>query len=195
MDKIHKLLPIQQRDLRSPVVLAFNVLTNHYLAFGTSHYKSLTKIISRYNQVDKFYLLPNVTSVSMSVEQRGAQLAERLKELAARENIGGRVHLVTHSFCGVDARAAISLYGADANLVRSLTTVSSPHHGCRLVDNCAKYPARFQIELAEKAFEAVGLSQGSVQEFTSGNLTDFNRVAEDVSDVDYYSIGAYKQRL
>jgi hypothetical protein len=75
MDKIRKVLPIQQRDLRSPVVLAFNVLTNHYLAYGTSHYKAVAKIISRYNQVDKFYLLPNVTSVSMSIEERGAQLA------------------------------------------------------------------------------------------------------------------------
>jgi triacylglycerol esterase/lipase EstA (alpha/beta hydrolase family) len=85
-----------------------------------------------------------------------------LKELAAKEGFGDkRVHLVAHSFCGVDARAAISLYGADAAVVKSLTTVSSPHQGSRLIDNCAKYPARFQIEMAEKAFEAVGLSQGS----------------------------------
>ena len=102
--------------------------------------------------------------------------------------------MIAPSFTGVDARAAISLFGASAH-VRSLTTVCSPHHGMRLIDNCSKMPERFLIEDAEKALEAVGVSQKSAQEFTSSNISDFNRVAEDVSSVDYYSLGAHKQRL
>jgi hypothetical protein len=31
--------------------------------------------------------------------------------------------------------------------------------------------------MAEKAFEVVGLSQGSTQEFTAKNISDFNRAA------------------
>jgi len=102
--------------------------------------------------------------------------------------------LVTHSFCGIDSRAAISLFGA-GSAVRTLTTVCSPHHGMRLIDNGLKFPEKCPIELAEKAFEAVGLSQKSAQEFTSENISDFNKVAEDARGVEYFSIGAHKQRL
>ena len=157
MDKIQRRLPIQQRTLRTPVVFAFNVLLNHYLALKTSHYNAIQKIFQKYNNVDNFYLLPNVTNVSMNIEQRGAKLAQGLDELVKNEGLD-RVHLVTHSFCGVDSRAAISLFGASSN-VRSLTTVCSPHLGMRLVDNCIRYPERCPLELAEKAIEAVGLTQ------------------------------------
>jgi len=56
-------------------------------------------------------------------------------------------------------------------------------------------PDRFLIEDCEKAFEAVGVSQKSAQEFTSSNIEDFNGLAENVRGVDYYSIGAHKSRL
>ena len=72
MDKLYKRLPIQNRNLRSPVVFAFNILTTHFMAFNTAHYRVLQKLIESENQVDKFYLLPNVTRVSMTIEERGA---------------------------------------------------------------------------------------------------------------------------
>jgi hypothetical protein len=53
-------------------------------------------------------------------------------------------------------------------------------------------PERYLIEDGEKALEAVGVSQKSAQEFTSSNISDFNRVAEDVRGVDYFSVGAHK---
>jgi hypothetical protein len=49
MDKIQRKLPIQNRNLRSPVVFAFNVLANHYLAYGTSQYKTVQRMIQKYN--------------------------------------------------------------------------------------------------------------------------------------------------
>ena len=118
-------------------------------------------------------------------------MAQGLAQLSKREGFKGQAHVVTNSFCGVDARAAIALYGASAN-VRSLTTICSPHKGMRLIDNCSKMPERFLIEDCEKAFEAVGVSQKSAQEFTSSNLKDFNGVAENVRGVDYFSIGSHK---
>jgi hypothetical protein len=62
----------------------------------------------------------------------------------------------------------------------------------RLIDNYSKMPERYLIEDGEKALEAVGVSQKSAQEFTSSNISDFNRVAEDVRGVDYFSVGAHK---
>ena len=79
--------------------------------------------------------------------------------------------------------------------MKTLTTVSSPHLGSRLIDNCAKYPNRFPLELSEKAIEAVGLSQKNVQEFTSENINDFNKIAENAPNIEYFSLGAYKNRL
>ena len=114
-------------------------------------------MIQKYNQVDRFYLVPNITSVSMSIEQRGAQLAANIKELALREKIES-AHIITHSFAGIDVRAALSLYGIDGNLAQSLSTICTPHLGMRLIDNIGKWPGKYTLESAEKAFEAVGLS-------------------------------------
>ena len=50
-----------------------------------------------------------------------------------------RVHLVTHSFAGVDARAAISMFDADQD-VRSLTTLATPHLGLTLIQNIMDSP-------------------------------------------------------
>ena len=102
------------------------------------------------------------------------------------------MHVVAHSFTGVDARAAVSLFGGAA-CVQSLTTVCTPHRGMRLIDNCHKHPEKYVIENADKAFEAVGLSQKNAQEFTTRNMMDFNKVAEDQLGVDYFSVGAQKQ--
>ena len=44
----------------------------------------------------------------------------------------------------------------------------------------------------ERAFEMLGLTRRSANEFTSTNLADFNTVCADIPGVDYYSIGAYK---
>ena len=195
MDKIHRRIPLQHRNVRQPVVFAFNILLNHYLAFNTQHYHAVKNLFQGYNQLeDNFYLLPNVTNVSMSIEQRGALLAQNLAQLSKHHGFKSQAHLVTHSFCGVDARAALSMYGASAH-VRSLTTVCSPHRGMRLMDNYSTMPERFLIEDSEKAFEAVGVSQKAAQEFTTENIGDFNKIAEDVAGVDYFSIGAHKERL
>lgn len=131
----------------------------------------------------------------MTIEQRGALLAQGLKELSEREGFKSKkAHLITHSFTGIDSRAAISLFGASAQ-VRSLTTLCTPHKGMRLIDNCTLHPERCQLEMAEKAIEAVGLSQRSAQEFNSANIRDFNNVAENVEGVEYFSLGAHKERL
>ena len=72
--------------------------------------------------------MPNIVSPVATIEERSKQLAENL----ARKEFSERVHLVTHSFAGVDARAAISLHGADET-VQSLTTIATPHTGLRLI--------------------------------------------------------------
>ncbi len=61
------------------------------------------------------------------------------------------------------------------------------------MDNIHKSPARNVIEMIDKVFESVGLSQKNSHEFTSENILNFNTIAEDSPYVDYYSVGAQKQ--
>jgi triacylglycerol lipase len=44
-----------------------------------------------------------------------------------------KCHLVAHSFTGIDARAAITMFDAHKH-VESLTTICTPHLGMKLID-------------------------------------------------------------
>lgn len=68
MDKIHRKNPIKARQVKQPVVFAFNILVNHYLAYRTQPYQAVQRIIQNYNKVNNFHLLPNVTNISMTIE-------------------------------------------------------------------------------------------------------------------------------
>ena len=72
MDKLQKHFPIRNRKVKHPIVFTFNILMSHFLAYKQSHYLAIQKIIQHYNKVDNFYLLPNITNVSMTIEERGA---------------------------------------------------------------------------------------------------------------------------
>lgn len=195
MENLRRALPIRKYALRDPIVFAFNIHLSHYNAFGTKHYDRIkAALLEKENaglDPEKVILLPNVTNLTSSIESRGASLAKNLSRKLDKMKVD-RCHLVSHSFTGVDARAAISMYGA-ADRVQSLTTLSSPHHGLRLID-LALQSGRFDNEamLIEKAFEMLGLTRRSAEEFTSSNMADFNTVCDNASRVDYFSIGAYK---
>ena len=75
--------------------------------------------------------MPNVVTPTATIEERAKALAEKLDMMAHKHN--DKVHLVTYSFGGIDARAAISMFDAH-EFVQSLTTICSPHHGLRLID-------------------------------------------------------------
>lgn len=63
----------------------------------------------------------------------------------------------------------------------------------RIIDKAmSSEVANTQVNLMERAFEMVGLTRRSANEFTSANLADFNTICTDVPSVDYYSIGAWK---
>ena len=78
-----------------------------------------------------------------------------------------KVHLIAHSFAGIDARCAISMMGLHEN-VHSLTTLCTPHHGCAIIEKSNKCPQSVgEISHSEKAIEALGLSMANAQEFSA----------------------------
>ena len=84
-----------------------------------------------------------------------------------------KCHLVAHSFTGIDARAAISMFGANKSIA-SLTTICTPHKGLKLMDLFLETPHKSTMDSGldnlERVFEVLGLTGKSVEEFTSHNI-------------------------
>ncbi|MCL2594115.1 MAG: alpha/beta fold hydrolase [Promicromonosporaceae bacterium] len=66
-----------------------------------------------------------------SVADAGEQVAEMIDQVIA-ESGAEKVNIIAHSKGGLDSRWAISVLGR-AKAVASLTTISTPHHGCAYV--------------------------------------------------------------
>ena len=97
------------------------------------HYDAMVKALKKQKNVSEVIFLPNIVSPVATIEDRAKQLSQLLAKKQRSGDIpDSRAHLITHSFAGVDARVAISLFGASAQ-VRSLSTLSTPHEGLRLV--------------------------------------------------------------
>jgi len=67
-----------------------------------------------------------------------------------------KCHLVTHSFTGIDARAAVSMFEANKN-VSTLTTICTPHHGMSLIDKIQSQGHQ-NISNLDRVFENLGLT-------------------------------------
>lgn len=67
-----------------------------------------------------------------SVSDSAEELAERIKKLV-EETGCGKLNIIAHSKGGLDCRYAIQNHGI-GEYVASLTTVNSPHRGCKFAD-------------------------------------------------------------
>jgi hypothetical protein len=72
MDKLQKHLPIRKRHIKQPVIFTFNIILNQFLSYKTTHYLPVQNVFTRGSNIDSFHLLPNVSNVSMTIEERGA---------------------------------------------------------------------------------------------------------------------------
>lgn len=134
----------------------------------------------------------NVTSPMWTIEQRAEAMADQVAKISKKS--GQPIHLIAHSFAGVDARYAISQMGK--RHVQSLTTLCSPHRGMTLVDKALQHPAEFgDLSQSDRAFDVLGMSTRNVAEFTSKNMAAFNEVVADKRNCNYFSFGAKKKEL
>ena len=130
MDKLIRNVGIREsHKLQRPIVFATNIATSYYKAMGSGFYDKIINQFKRQPNIGEVIFLPNVVSPMYSIEERGEALAERVVKLGK----GDKVHLVAYSFCGIDARAALSFNNLDSH-VASLTTLCSPHKGLFLMD-------------------------------------------------------------
>ncbi len=71
-------------------------------------------------------------SSALSVADSAAELKETIERIVTETGCG-KVNIIAHSKGGLDSRWAISRLGCD-RYVASLTTVNTPHRGCRFAD-------------------------------------------------------------
>ena len=70
-----------------------------------------------------------------TIEYNAGDIKKKIMEVMEREGCD-KVNIIAHSKGGLDARYAISVLGMEDH-VASLTTMSTPHRGCKFVDKLA----------------------------------------------------------
>lgn len=124
--------------------------------------------------------------------------AEELKEniLKIINDTGcEKVNIIAHSKGGLDSRYAISCLGLD-KYVASLTTISTPHRGCKFVEYLLdKLPDKlinFITEKYNKTYIKLGDKNpdflSGVKDLTARNCTEFNKKVLDAEGVYYQSV-------
>jgi triacylglycerol lipase len=118
----------------------------------------------------------------------------RDKILAVLEVTGAeKVNIIAHSKGGLDSRYAISRLGME-DKVASLTTICTPHRGCRFVDKACGLPDglyRAVAKFFDNAFRKIGDKQPdfytATRQFSTAASESFNQGTPDSPKVYYQS--------
>jgi triacylglycerol lipase len=169
-------------------------LTRHPLVFchgmlGLSALRmQLPERLNYFHALDPFLrergfraLYPDVPATG-GVAERAAKLKEQILCWTDEP-----INLIAHSMGGLDCRHMIT-HLAMADRVRSLTTISTPHHGTYLADWFIRnYRHRFPLLFA---MEALGVSMAGFRACLPAACAEFNARTPDAPGVRYFSYGA-----
>lgn len=104
-----------------------------------------------------------------------------------------KVNLIAHSKGGLDARYTISKLNM-GEYVASLTTICTPHRGCRFVDYACRLPDglyHFIAKLFDSGFRRIGDKNPdfytATRQFSTQASLKFNKEVEDVPGIYYQS--------
>lgn len=148
-------------------------------------------------------LIKNGCEIYYGKQQSANKIAKSASEL--KENIMKiinetgckKVNIIAHSKGGLDSRYAISMLGLN-EYVASLTTISTPHKGCKFVDYLLnKIPdsvQKFVDKKYNKLFMKLGDKDpdflGGVYDLTYKNCEEFNKKVVKAEGVYYQSVGS-----
>lgn len=122
-----------------------------------------------------------------SIEHRGAALTDYISHHAN----GRAVNIVAHSMGGLDSRYMISQLKPSNVVVKSLTTIATPHHGSAFADYVFEKIGRDRLPRVYQAMERLGVPTGAYSQLTRAYMADeFNPKTPDREDVRYFSYGA-----
>ena len=127
-----------------------------------------------------------------TIETNGKHLTERINQIIEETN-AKKVNIIAHSKGGLDIRYAISTLGM-GDMVASLTTISTPHHGSKAIDILMKFPRpfiKFGCFWADCWFRLLGDKNPSTYKvlcsFTTEEAAKFNAENLDCNDILYQS--------
>lgn len=141
-------------------------------------------------------LIRNGATVFYGKQQSAAAIADSAAELKARilgiisETNCGKVNIIAHSKGGLDSRYAVSCLGLDS-CVASLTTINSPHLGCKWVDDILKKIPDSIVQKIARRYNSVFSKLGDTNpdfikallDLTSSNCVELNKEMPDRDNV------------
>jgi triacylglycerol lipase len=167
---------------RHPLVFCHGMLATTMLRM------QMPKDTNYYLHLRPFLAERGVEALFPGVEPTGG-IAHRAEELRdqIRRWTDEPVNIIAHSMGGLDARFLITRLGM-ADRVRSLTTISAPHHGTALADwFCLNYRQRVPLLLT---LEAMGFNVDGFADCRPRACREFNERTPDVPQVRYFSYTA-----
>ena len=122
-----------------------------------------------------------------------AEDIRRCIERVMEETGCDKVNIIAHSKGGLDSRYAVSALGM-AEHVASLTTINTPHRGCKFVDTATKMPEklyRFIAKCFDDTFRKFGDKNpdfyAATKAFCTAPSAEFNDKVKDAPGVYYQS--------
>lgn len=148
-------------------------------------------------------LIKNGCDIYYGKQQSANKIAKSALEL--KENIMkiinetgcSKVNIIAHSKGGLDSRYAVSMLELEP-YVASLTTINTPHKGCKFVDHLLnKIPYSVQ-KMVDKKYNKIFMKLGDkdpdflggVYDLTYKNCEEFNKKVVNAEGVFYQSVGS-----
>src|SRR5690606_31299482 len=122
------------KEKKMNIVLAHGILG--FSKFGPIHY--FNDIVNHFRHKYNARVLAPAVNPTASIKVRGEELKRAI--LRALENntldSHNKIHIIAHSMGGLDSRYILSPQNPNntADLISSLTTISTPHNGSPLAD-------------------------------------------------------------
>lgn len=127
-----------------------------------------------------------------TVVNNSEDIKKKILEVVKETNTD-KVNVIAHSKGGLDARYTISKLGM-GDYVASLTTICTPHRGCRFVDYACRLPDglyRFIARCFDRGFRGIGDKNPdfytATRQFSTESSQKFNNEVTDVPGVYYQS--------
>jgi len=179
---------------RYPLVMVHGVLFRDLKYFN--YWGRIPKELTRYGA--RVYY-GNQDAVG-TVEDNARDIRNKIREI--QEETGcEKVNIIAHSKGGLDARYLITTLGME-DRVASLTTINTPHRGCRFVDYACKMPQglyRFIANRVDNTFRRMGEVHPdfytAVRQFTTASSREFNECTPDSPKVYYQSYASKMKTL
>ncbi|MGN0374888.1 MAG: esterase/lipase family protein [Butyrivibrio sp.] len=171
----------EERRNQQICAVKYPVLMVHGVFFRDSRYFNYWGRIPKELEYNGARIYYGEHQSASSIEDSGKELAARIKQIVTESGCS-KLNIIAHSKGGLDCRYAIYKYGLES-CVASLTTINTPHRGCRFSDYLMnKAPEAFKNKIADtynRTLKKFGDSNpdfiAAVSDLSSDRCEEFNR--------------------